>query len=359
MKNQVFRVKMIAMLLAVALLTAACGGAQGTGKSVTPAETKAPAAAAEAPKSLKKIKVGYLNVMDDAQAMLAKDAGFYEKHGLDVELVLFSSGTDLIKALVGGQLQAGVLGFTNAVSWAAKGADLKIVGGAQMGYHSIVVKKGSGIKTVADLKGKRLASQQAGSTADIVLNGAVFPQAGLTRKDLTLVYVDPALAIQSLAAGQVDAAFVFEPYEQLAKATGDVEAIYEVGKVWPFPCMVVITTGKALTEDRQAINKVLAAQKEAIEMMQKDPAGSAKLIVKRFIQEEELTGPSGKVKAVDVIQQAIETQMFHWEITPDEVKRMEEIVEIMVAQGVLKEKVAIEPLLDLTWQKSGAASHGH
>lgn len=343
MMNRAFRLKLIAMLIGVALLTVACSGT--TAKS------------AKAPENLKSIQVGYLNVMDDAQAMLAKDAGLYEKHGMDVELVLFSSGTDLIKALIGGQLQAGVLGFTNAVSWAAQGADLKIVGGAQMGYHSIVVRKGSGIKTVADLKGKRLASQKAGSTADIVLNGAVLPQAGLTRKDVTMVYVDPALAIQSLAADQVDAAFIFEPYEQLAKATVDVEAIYEVGKVWPFPCMVVITTGKELTADRETINRVLEAQREAIEMMQKDPAGSAKLLVKRFIPEEELTGPSGKVKAVDVVQRAIETQMFHWEISPDEIKRMEEIVAIMLEQGVLKQKVEIEPLLDLTWQKSVAKSH--
>src|SRR5689334_17478137 len=83
-----------------------------------------------------KFKVGYLRVMDDAQAILAKEAGLYKKHGLDVELIEFKSGTDLIKAIVGGQLDSGVLGFTNAVAWASKGADLKVVGGAQNGYHA-------------------------------------------------------------------------------------------------------------------------------------------------------------------------------------------------------------------------------
>jgi NitT/TauT family transport system substrate-binding protein len=39
--------------------------------------------------------------------MLAEDAGIYEKYGLEVELKLFSSGTDLIKGIVGGQLDAG------------------------------------------------------------------------------------------------------------------------------------------------------------------------------------------------------------------------------------------------------------
>lgn len=333
------------------LVVTACGSSK-------PAETKAPAAA-DQPQPRKSLRVGYLNVMDDAQAMLAKDAGSYDKHGLDVELQVFDSGTDLIKAIVGGQLQAGVLGFTNAATWASQGADLKVVGGAQMGYHSILVKKGSGIKSLADLKGKKLASQQKGSTADIVLTGVVLPSAGLSKTDVQMVYVSPAVAIQSLAAGQVDAAFVFEPYEQIAAATTDVEVIYEVGKVWPFPCMVVITSGKALA-DRDAIERLLEAQAEAIDMLEKKPAEAAKLLTRRFIQEETLTSPAGaQVKAEAIVQKAIETQMFHFAITPEEVKRMQETVELMVKQGILKESIKVESFLDLTWQEKKGHTKGH
>ncbi|HLN60939.1 MAG TPA: ABC transporter substrate-binding protein [Symbiobacteriaceae bacterium] len=344
------------LLLATMVVTAACGGTANQAPAT--AATGAPAQSAAAPVQRKALKIGYLNVMDDAQAMLAKDAGLYDKHGLDVELQLFDSGTDLIKAIVGGQLQAGVLGFTNAATWAAKGADIKVVGGAQMGYHSILVKKGSGIKTVADLKGKRIASQQKGSTADIVLTGVVLPQAGLKPEDVKVSYVSPAVAIQSLAAGQVDAAFVFEPYEQMATATADVERIYEVGKVWPFPCMVVITSGKAL-QDREAIDRMLDAQQGAITMLQKQPKEAAQLLTKRFIQEESLTSASGaKVAAVDVVQKAIESQMFHSDITPDEVKRMQETVAMMVKQGVMTESIPVEKFLDLTWQqKQGHTGH--
>jgi NitT/TauT family transport system substrate-binding protein len=338
-KRTLSRWQPIALLLSVLMVATACGGAAS------------PATGPDPLKPRTSIKVGYLNVMDDAQAMLAKDAGFYEKHGLDVELVMFSSGTDLIKQIIGGQLQAGVLGFTNAVTWVEKGADLKVVGGAQMGYHSILVRQGSGIKKVEDLKGKKLASQGKGSTADIVLNGATFAQANLARQDVTMVYVDPAVAIQSLAAGTVDAAFVFEPYEQIAKATSNVDTIYEIGKVWPFPCMVVITSGKQLETDRAAINSLLDAQKEAMLMMQKNPAEAAKHLVKRFVAEDELSGPNGKTKGVTVVQKAIETQMFHWDISDHDIKRMAEIIDIMLAQGLIKEKVEVNKFLDLTWQQ--------
>jgi NitT/TauT family transport system ATP-binding protein len=54
-------------------------------------------------------------------AMAAYEAGLYKKYGLDVELIEFKSGTDLVKAIVGGQLDSGVFGFSNAVAWASKG----------------------------------------------------------------------------------------------------------------------------------------------------------------------------------------------------------------------------------------------
>lgn len=351
--------RLIALLTAASLLLAGCGGATKTpGAGSAPAPAAAPQDSHKQPEPLIPLKIGYLNVMDDAQAMLAKDAGFYEKHGLDVELHLFNSGTDLIKAIVGGQLQAGVLGFTNAVTWAEKGADLKVIGGAQMGYHSILVNRESGIKRVADLKGKKLASQGKGSTADIVLNGVVLPQAGLKKEDVTVVYTSPANAIQALAAGQVDAAFVFEPYEQLAVTTSDVISIYEIGKVWPFPCMVVIASGKFLTENRAAADRLLDAQEDAIQMMQQNPRGAAELLVKRFIAEESLKTPAGaSVPAVDVVQRAIETQMFHSHISPEEIDRMNEAIVIMVGQGILEKAFDVKTILDLTWQQKAGKSH--
>ena len=193
-----------------------------------------------------KFKVGYLRVMDDAQAIVAQEAGLYKKHGLDVELVEFKSGTDLIKAIVGGQVDSGVLGFTNAIAWASKGADLKVVGGAQNGYHAMIVRDESGINKIADLKGKTLASQAEGSTADTVLKGVVFKQAGIKADDVNIMGVSPQVAVQSLAAKRVDAAFLFEPQASIAKLIAPVKQIYEIGEVWPFPCMVVITSGDTL-----------------------------------------------------------------------------------------------------------------
>jgi len=291
--------------------------------------------------------------MDDAQTILAWRAGLYEKHGLDVEMQLFSSGTELIKAIVGGQLDAGVLGFTNGLSWLDKGADLKIVGGAQMGFHGMLVQNDSGISEVAQLKGKSVASQSQGSTADIVLNGVVFENAGLTREDLSMQYVSPAVAIQSLAAGQVDGAFVFEPYSSIAQLTMPVEQIYEIGQEWPFPCMVVIASGDLAKNQTETMHRMLDAQKEAIEMLANDPAKAASYITDDFIQEDTLTALDGsEIKAEEIIEASIVSQTFNWEITEQDIQRMEEVAQMMVDQGILNTKIDVKSALDLSWQQS-------
>ncbi|HZG76239.1 MAG TPA: ABC transporter substrate-binding protein [Paenibacillus sp.] len=330
------------LALALALTTAACGGqSQEEGQG-----------AAEGTQEVHKLRLGYLNVMDDAQTILAARAGLYEKHGLEVEMQLFSSGTDLIKAIVGGQLDAGVLGFSNALSWLDKGADLKIVGGAQMGYHSMLVGQDSGIASVDQLKGKSVASQSQGSTADIVLNGVVWKEAGIAREEVTTQYVSPAVAIQSLASGKVDGAFVFEPYASIAKMTYPVKEIYEIGQQWPFPCMVVIASGDIVKNNQEAIYNMLDAQKEAIEMLESDPATAAKHITDDFITEDTLTKVDGTtVPAEDVIQASIESQQFNWAITEQDISRMDEVAQFMVEQGILTEKPDVATALDLSWQE--------
>lgn len=310
-----------------------------------------PAVAAE------KLKVGYLRVMDDAQAIAAYEGGFYKKHGLDVELVEFSSGTDLIKAIVGGQLDTGVLGFTNGASWSSRGADLKVVSGAQHGFHAIVVRDDSGIKSVADLKGHTLASQKEGSTADTVLRGVVFKEANLQPDDVQVMGVSPQVAVQSLVGKRVDAAFLFEPQASIAKLLAPVTQIYEIGEVWPFPCMVVITSGEVLKNRKEAVWKSLDAQKDAIDLLENQPAEAAKLIASYFIAEPTLKTQDGReVPREEIIQAAIESQTFSAKLTDKEVDRMQEIADIMQERGSLKtkdgSKFDVSTILDLEWQKT-------
>jgi len=337
------------LALSTLLVAGACGQ---NDKTSEPAASSSASAGGASEQVTHKLRLGYLNVMDDAQTILADRAGIYKSHGLDVEMHMFSSGTDLIKAIVGGQLDAGVLGFTNALSWLDKGADLKIVGGAQMGYHSMLVGENSDVTAIEQLKGKSVASQQQGSTADIVLNGVVWKQAGMERGDVVMQHVSPAVAIQSLAAGKVDGAFVFEPYASIAKQSYPVKEIYEVGQSWPFPCMVVIASGDIVKNNKEAVNRMLDAQKEAIDMLSNDAAKAASFITSDFITEDTLKKADGTtVPAESVIQASIESQVFNWKITDEDIARMDEVGQMMVDQEILKAKPDVKTALDLSWQE--------
>ena len=298
-----------------------------------------------------KVRVGYVHVFDDAPIVIARDKGFFAAEGLDAQVTSFTSGPTLVKGLVSDQLDVGVLGFTNAVAWSAQGADLKIVGKVQEGFHSLVARGDRGIKSLKDLKGKSIASQSAGSTADIVLKGVVLKKAGLTDKDLQIMYTAPATALASLRAGRVDSAFLFEPYDTVARAALPVRELFEVGKSWPFPCMVVTVPGKLIQEQPETVQKILASIRRSIEFMKSKPAEAAKVLAPAFMPEGEIEAEGHNVKPEEVMLKSLKSNKFDWRLTQPDMNRMQELAGIMKGMDILTKDVAIGSIVDLRWQK--------
>src|SRR5690606_37046489 len=127
-------------------------------------------------------------------------------------------------------------------------------------------------------------------------------------------------------------------------------------EVWPFPCMVVITSGKTLDKRKEQVWAALDAQREAIAMLEDEPAKAAPLITQYFIKEPTLkTLNQGEVSSEKVIEQAIQTQDFSSKLTKDDIDRMKELAKIMQEQGVLPAKDGpfdVDGILDLSWQEA-------
>src|SRR5690606_26292181 len=120
--------------------------------------------------------------------------------------------------------------------------------------------------------------------------------------------------------------FLFEPQSRIAQLIAPVTQIYEVGEVWPFPCMVVITSGDTLKNRKEDVWKSLDAQREAIDLLQNKPEEGAKLIAHYFIAEPTLkTLKHGDMPREDIIRDAIKSQTFSPILTPQELARMQEI----------------------------------
>jgi NitT/TauT family transport system substrate-binding protein len=282
--------------------------------------------------------------------VVARDKGFFAAEGLDANVTTFTSGPTLVKGLVSDQLDVGILGFTNAITWSAQGADLKIIGKVQEGYHSLIARADRNIKALKDLKGKTIASQAAGSTADIVLKGVVLKSAGLSEKDVQIMYTAPSTALASLRAGRIDAAFLFEPFDSMARATLAVNEVYEVGKNWPFPCMVVIVPGRLIKEQPEVARKVLASIKRSIEFIKQNPEEASRILAPAFMLGGELAAEDRSVPAQEVMLKALKTNVFDWRLSKADLKRMEELSGIMTDLDILKTQAPISSVVDLRWQ---------
>jgi NitT/TauT family transport system substrate-binding protein len=149
--------------LVVPLITSALLVASSCGPAVAPASTPA---RGPTPAPLTRITVAYSNISATIMPLwMAKQAGIFEKHGLDVDLQYVASATS-VAAVVSGQMQLATVGLSEALGAIAGGADLVVIAN-QVPAYTYVFEGAPGIDTVADLKGKAVGISRVGSSSDI------------------------------------------------------------------------------------------------------------------------------------------------------------------------------------------------
>jgi NitT/TauT family transport system substrate-binding protein len=198
---------------------------------------------------------------------------FYERFlpkDVQVELVYFASSLDIEKAVVNGSMDFGEYGTTAALIAGAQGDPQVLIGDAARKGAAIVVKADSSIKTIADLRGKRIANFP-GALQDVLLR-AKLKQAGLDpNKDVQLIKITWAEMPIALQRGDVDAYSGSEPHPTLAVSEG-------YGRILSYPYDTPIgslnsalATSKAMIEkDPRLVQVAVCAQKAAYEYMQKN-----------------------------------------------------------------------------------------
>ena len=216
----------------------------------------------------KKIKVGTFKLVH----MMAPV--FYERFlpkYVQVELVYFASSLDIEKAVVNGNIDFGEYGTTAALLAGAQGDPQVLIGDAARKGAAIVVRADSPIKTVADLRGKKIANFP-GALQDVLLR-AKLKEAGLDpNKDVQLIKITWAEMPIALQRGDVDAYAGSEPNPTIAVAEG-------YGRILSYPYDTPIgslnsalATSKAMIEkDPQLVQAIVCAQKAAYEYMEKNP----------------------------------------------------------------------------------------
>jgi ABC-type nitrate/sulfonate/bicarbonate transport system substrate-binding protein len=194
---------------------------------------------------------------------LAKETKLFEKHGLDVDVVLIENGTITIQALIAGETDIAMGGGTVAVSSALSGSDLVSIASieSRLPYGLLAQKE---IKTLDQLKGKKHAISRFGSIADLG-SRLIFQKFGLVPdKDVTLLQIGgTSTRLAALSKRTVDSTILTPEFFLLAKKAGFTILVDPTQYKIDFPQLEVITTRSFLKShpDVATLAQVLAHQR--------------------------------------------------------------------------------------------------
>jgi sulfonate transport system substrate-binding protein len=162
--------------------------------------------------SLKEIRIGYqkTGVLVIARQQAVLEQRFAGKQ-IGIKWIEFTSGPPLLEAMSTGSVDLGAVGDTPPIFAQAANANIVYIAGSPItNGQGILVHANSGIRTIADLKGKRVGFTKGTSAHNVVI--ATLEKEGLTYEDITPVYLTPPDAGPAFANGSIEAWAVWDPY---------------------------------------------------------------------------------------------------------------------------------------------------
>ena len=230
-----------------------------------------------------KIRVGYIGLTCEAPIFTAVEKGFFKDEGLDVSLVkcdwanykdvMALGGFDITHHLV--------MYFLKPIE---QGLDVKFTGGIHRGCLRVQAPVNGKIKTVEDLRGKRIGIPGMGTPPFIFANRALGAHGIDPSKDITWVVYPAGELGLALDKGDVDAVADSEPIGTLLTASGKVQTVADQAQDSPYKdeyCCEVIVNGKFLAAHPKAAAAATRALLKAAKWVQTNPAAAAKLSVEK------------------------------------------------------------------------------
>ena len=275
------RLKSVAALALVAL-AAACGGGASAGGPTT-------------------LKLGYFPNLTHASAVYGVASGTYARELGSTKLATqtFNAGPAEVEALFAGSIDAAYIGPGPAVNafLKSRGA-VVLVAGATSGGAALVVRPG-----VTDLRGLKIADPQTGGTQDIALRtylaGKGFKVDKQGAGDVTIIAQENAQTLDLFKAGEIDGAWVPEPWASRLVLDGGGTVLLDERSLWPrgqFVTTNLLVRAQFLDKHPDVVKALLRAQLKANEEIAADPA-EAKAVINGALKE--LTGKALKPAVID------------------------------------------------------------
>lgn len=262
----------LAAIAAVALLPLGCGG---TGK---------PDSGGEDPGT---IKVAYLGLTCESPIYVAHEKGLFKEQGLDVEIVK-TDWDGLREGLASGNFQANHTLVMYVLKGVEKGSDIKITAGVHTGCLRVQVSPKSPIKSVAELKGKKIGVMTNLGSPPAMFAARTLAAAGIDpaheAKQVTWIAIDAGQLGTRLEQGEVDAIATSDPIGTILEGKKITRTIADQATDEPYAdeyCCAVVLNGDFARKHSAAGAKVTNAVLKAAKWVHENPRAAAELGVEK------------------------------------------------------------------------------
>ena len=187
------------------------------------------------------VRQGYQTNMWGIPTYYLLRSGALEKHGIKAEEFAVPSGNITMQQMVGRQVDLGTYAGPSFILGHARGQLVAIAQIEEVGKTTrIMARKELGIRTVAQLKGLKIANQTGSSISQVFVD-QIAPKAGLKKEDWQEVRMNVNDMVAAMAAKTVDAMINVEPYNAIAEADGLATTIMNYWDVDRMPVFMAAT----------------------------------------------------------------------------------------------------------------------
>jgi NitT/TauT family transport system substrate-binding protein len=240
----------------------------------------------------KKVKLGYLHTLAvDGQIWTGLDRGTFAKEGVDLEPVQFTTGLELFQAMIGGSIDMLATGAVLS-NFPARGQGKGfLINNVEIATAQLWVREDLGVKTWADLKGKKI-STTTGTTAHVFLDNALRANRIDPAKDVEIVNQRMAEAVTSFISGAVPAVALWVPFNITVRdKVPGAKKLVDASAYYP---QAAIVGGWATRQDyydqnRDVIPRIIKGWVEANDYIIKNADAALESLQKNHYQQVPIT----------------------------------------------------------------------
>ncbi|SHK01815.1 ABC transporter substrate-binding protein [Desulforamulus aeronauticus] len=281
------------------------------------------------------LKISYVKLPLNVPSIVEKKRNLFEeeftKDGIQVTFPEITEGPKMTAALAAGSLDfCNALGGTSAILAAANGVDLKIIGMYSRAPKAFtIMAKDPKIKSVADLKGKKVAGPKGTILHQLLL--ASLQQNNLKTDEVEYINMPIPSAVSAMQAGNVDAALIAGPAVPQALESG--ARILTTGEGLLDATIVIAVSGDFLKNHPDLVKRYLQVHQASLQYMQEKPEE-----VYQLAAEE--TGIS-----LAEVKQMVGWYDFNPAITDKDIVDLEKTQEFLLQNDMLTNKIDIKKLI--------------